>query len=186
MNPFNYVAQGLFLVYEVYKAIMMTILRVWSIVGSALVAWILIAIFLPGISFFEHVEWLLTVVVVNPALFLFESFSGIAEYILVNYVQVEENPVKLALSLLGWLGFVGLSLIIMPAIYFGWVVFSYMGFANLLSGKTKAQFMSMTAGGSVSGSMENLSHIFRGHTTVQKVYDADVQANSIADAIKNK
>ncbi len=186
MNPFNYVAQAFFLAYEAYKFIMTTIFSIWKIVGSVLVVWVFITIFLPNINFFEHIEWLMTVVIVDPTLYLFESFSGIAEYILVNHVQVEENPVKLAFYLLGWLGFVGLSLIIMPLMYFGWFVFTYMGFGNLLSGKTKAQFYAMSAGGDSSGVLENLSHIFRGHTTVQKVYDADVQANAIADALKNK
>lgn len=185
MNPFNILVHALLLVFEAYSVIMVNLFRVWKLVASVLWVWMAFALVMPGIEFWAHISWLLGLVIVDPALYLFNLFVHISDTIRDDYLLNAENPAKIAFLLLGWLFFIGLSLVIMPSIYFVWVIFAYFGLINLGTGDIRAALM-IRAGSEASPDHSNIGRIFRGHTTLAKVYDADIQANAIVGAFKKK
>ncbi len=184
MNPFDLVVYGYIFILQVWAVFITTVFRVWLLVASILWIWIGFAIVLPNIEFWAHISWLGELVVVEPMLYLFNLFVSIGDTIRADYLIPEENPVKIGFLLLGWLFFIGLSLAIMPLITIGWVVFGYVGFTKLCSPLVGGAMMASAGGEAAPES--NVGRIFRGHTTLAKVYDADIQANAIAAAFKKK
>ena len=81
---------------------------------------------------------------------------------------------------------IGISLICMPLIWFGWLVFGYFGFVCLLTGDAQALFMGASMATKGNASTRNISHLFMGRTSLAEVYDADVKANAIVEAFNRK
>jgi len=184
MNPFNLIVKLAFFIYNVYAELMILMFRIWFFGETLLIGWIVLMIFMPGVDFFEHFTMLMNMFVIDPAIYMFNFFSGIAETIRVDYILPETNNAKLTFLVFGWLAFIGLSLVIMPAMWFIWLYGAVFGFGNLLTGETKAAFFG--AGNFIvsNSRSSNMQHLFMGRTTYSQIYDADVKANAIVEALK--
>ena len=186
LNPFNILMYALNFLYGIYGYILVTFFTVWRLACSVLWIWLVIALLLPDINFVEHITMLMNTIVIDPVVQLMYFFSEFAEVIRTDYLIPESNGFKIAFYLMGWLFFIGLTLLVMPLLWFGWFVHAYFGFATLLSGEAKWMFFGATLGGGTSGNPSNLSHLFMGRTSYAEVYDADVKANAIAEALSRK
>lgn len=186
LNPFNLLVYIGFFLYDVYGFILTTFFVVWLYVCSGLIIWLVIALFLPDINFLEHITMLMNVIIIDPALVVFNYFYESAETIRVAYLIPETNGIMKTTYLLFWLFLIGISLVCAPLIWFGWMVFTYFGFVCLLSGEAQALFMGVSMSVKGSASSRNLNHLFMGRTSYAEIYDADVKANAIVEAFERK
>ena len=186
LNPFNLLVYLGFFIYDVYGFILIKFFQLWSLVCSCLIIWLLIALFLPSINYLEHITMLMNVIIIDPVFVMFNYFYESAETIRVAYLIPETNGILMSVYVLFWLFLIGLSLLCMPLIWFGWIVFSYFGFVFLLTGDAQAMFMGASMAVKGNASSRNISHLFMGRTSLAEVYDADVKANSIVEAFNRK
>ena len=182
LNPFNLLVYLGFFIYDVYGFILTTFFRLWLLVCSCLIIWLIIALFLPSINYLEHVTMLMNVVIIDPVFVIKDYFYESAETIRVVYLIPETSGILKSVYVLFWLFLIGLTLICMPVIWFGWMVFTYFGFVCLLTGEAQAMFMGASMAIKGNASSRNISHLFMGRTSFEEVYDADVKANAIVEA----
>ena len=152
------------------------ILKFWLIGIQLLVIWFIVAAFIPGIAWADHVYGVLHTLLVEPATTMFYFFNEIADSFRYSNWD-DNNPIEDFLGLLGWLGSIGLGLVV-PLGY--WLMWLLMAFVAVLD------FMPNNAGnGDVfDEEAENLWHLVNARTTVQDTFDAEVEANAIASALK--
>lgn len=186
LNPFNILVYLGFFIYDVYGFILIKFFQLWSIVCSCIIIWLLIALFLPGINYLEHITMLMNVIIIDPVFVVFNYFYESAETIRVAYLIPETTGILMSVYVLFWLFLIGLSLICMPLIWFGWMVFTYFGFVCLLTGEAQALFMGASMATKGNASSRNISHLVMGRTSLAEVYDADVKANAIVEAFNRK
>ncbi len=130
--------------------------------------YLVITLVIPGVNGTEHVWTLIQYVVVNPAEYMFHFFHDISNAI-GNSDMSEQNPLQDFGSILMMIGCVGLSLAV-PLLYIlFWIVILFLSVPFDLDDSPEAK---------------NMQHLLNGRTTIQDTFDAEVQANEIASALK--
>ena len=185
MNPFNLPAKAYLSMYANGNDDLATVMWWFSLLCSALILWTIAAIFIPGINFAEHIYMLFMTLMVEPVLAISEFFRIGAEMVKVEYMEQASTPLAEFSWMVVWLAGIGLSLAVWPAALIMWGVGMTLGYVNLMSGETRQMFM-LVLSDMKHQSVEsaNIRHLIMGRTSLQHVYDSDVQANSIAEAFK--
>ena len=138
-----------------------------------LVVWIVIALVIPGINWYEHVYWLGEILVGVPTIFIFNFFTEYHES-LSSEDWSDHNPIQDAVYIMCWLGAIGLSLAAPVILWFTQlflVVHALTNWNTLFDVKT-------------SPDGDNMVNLLSGRTTIQKTFDADVTANAVASKFK--
>jgi len=165
MNPLNIISD-----------IVDLIVKLCALGVQLLAIWLVVALFIPSIAWFDHVYNIVVYLFIQPAWFIFELFDGFKESILASDFG-GENPIANFAYLLGMLGSIALALALPLAYWFSSAFFVF--YVLTLGMKVKP-----VGEGIDSPAMKNWMHLFNGRTTVDELYAAEVQANAIAEAIK--
>ena len=178
MNPIR-------IIYSIIDEATDLIVRFWLILAQLLIIWSVIAIpvsfLIEGFNWFNHIWWLVSNLIWNPAIAMFNFFSTHAEMLRTGADWSSHNPIQDFVYILLFLGGIGLAFGSMLAFWFMWGYTFLMGYIYLLPMSVQAN-MAYAPNNSVEGM--NTWHLLSGRTTIQDTFDAEVQANAIASALK--
>ena len=141
-----------------------------------------VALVIPGVNFWDAAEGLFSPLYIDATSWIFHTFTDFFEHFRTMDTS-HYNPAQDFINLLLMLGSIGCSLLL-PVLWC--VVITFVLWLSIYSAFPRvADGILTVAGGSDSSpEMENWKHIANGRTTIQDTYDADVQANAIAKALK--
>ena len=158
---------------NIFTDIIYHVTRLAVVFTQLLVVWLVVALVIPGIDWYDHVYWLGSILVGAPAAFIFEFFTEYYESVLAEDWS-DHNPIQDAVYIMSYLGALGLSLAL-PVIFvltqLFLVVHALTNWNTLFDGKT-------------SPDGDNMVNLLSGRTTIQKTFDADVTANAVASKFK--
>ena len=142
------------------------------------------AILAPGMDFWDAAKTVFVPIYVDVPLWLFDTFSDLNESFKTEDIS-NNNPAQDFGWLLMFLGTLALSLAL-PVLW--WVIVTFLIWLSIFNVAPNLAngILTIFGGYDSSPQAENWKHIVNGRTTIQDTYDADVQANSIADALKNR
>ncbi len=164
------------LIISLFSDITSLIVKFWMLGIQLLVMWLIIALFVPGISWFDHTYSIITYLFIYPASFVFDLFIGYKEVLLAGDMG-GSNPLANFVHLLLFLGCIALSLALPVVYWFSWALMSFI----VLTSNIK---IAPVGEGITSPEMKNNLHLLNGRTSIDELYAADVQANAIASALK--
>ena len=153
---------------------MSTFFGIWKFGIQLLILWFIVALFMPGIAWYDHVYNIMVNILGYPAGVVFSFFTECYKEILAANWD-NNNPIQDFVWLLGVIGSIALSLAIPMAYWFTWIMVTYVAITEIVPAINRIP--TATTDG-------NLFYIVTGRTTVQNTFDAEVIANAVSDKIK--
>lgn len=149
----------------------------------AIIGFLVVALIVPGMSFMDAAEIVFSPIYIDVPAWFFHTFMGYFDA-LQSVDNSANNPVQDFLGLLMLLGSIACALAL-PVLWCVSITFAFWLAIYSVAPKVANGILTVFGGYDSSPEMENWKHIINGRTTIQDTYDADVQANAIANALKN-
>ena len=139
-----------------------------------------------NVSWFEFTQGLADIVVIAPAVFVFEFFVGTAEYFRAAANADGINGLEAFANMCGMLGSIILMLGLPAAFWFMHVMFGFVALARFIM--TPELWDRAVAAEKRNDNIgifdKNDFYLMTGRTTINEVYNAEVEATAIASALK--
>lgn len=162
------------------------VVTVWIYFAQCAIIVLVIVAFIPNITWFVFAQGLADMLVINPAIFVFEFFGSTKEY----FDDADSvNGLHAFANMCGMLGSIILGIGIPAAFWFAHIIFGFVAASRFIM--TPALMDRWVASekanaGKVGVFDRNDFYLYTGRTTVDEVYQAEVDATAIATALKNK
>jgi len=149
---------------------------IWITGIQLLLLWFVVALFMPGIAWYDHVYNIMVNILGYPAGVVFNFFTeSYKEILAANWDN--NNPIQDFVWLMGVLGCIALSLAIPMVYWFTWIMLTYGAIVGIAPAINNISLPESSLDG-------NMFHIITGRTTVQQTFDAEVIANAVSDKLK--
>lgn len=148
---------------------------IWKLGIQLLLLWFVVALFMPGINWYDHVYNIMVNILGYPAGIVFEFFMDSYQQILAANWD-NHNPLQDFVYLFGFLGCIALGLTLPLVYWYTWIMVTYVAITEVVP-----IINNISTGNAMDN---NLFYIFTGRTTVKETFEAEVIANAIAEKLK--
>jgi len=158
-------------------------LPLWVLVVQILMIWMFIVLFIPDMSWTGELYKLITFYIGHPMLSIFNYFYDASELARHMANQPLNNPIDTSYYFVKMLVCIAIGLSAPIMFLLGWFLAFFIAIIKMDYVENRLGVL-QTLAGDGSGTVGNTVHMLSGHTTIQDTFDAEVQANAIAKAMK--
>jgi len=154
----------------------------WVFLVQILMIWMVIVLFIPDMSWSDELYKLIVFYIGHPMLNMFNYFYDAFDNV-KHMDWSQNNPVDDTYYFMKLLMCIVFALGLPVMFLLGWLIAFFIAVIKMDYVSNRLAVLQVLAGDG-SNPVNNTVHMLSGHTTIQDTFDAEVQANAIADALK--
>jgi len=159
------------------NSLISSILEIWIFLARGLILWLIIALFIPGIIWYDHAYTLVLNLVVYPAGYIFDFFIEYYKSVLATW-NPDANPIEDFANILLYLGGIACALGLPVLFFAGWFWCTLIGVLTIIPKPIRAGFSE-----GWTAETENNWHLLSGRMTIDESFKQEQEANAIASAL---